>query len=174
MLAVDHQEAIIRRQIAHNRANTLLQQQGAIWAEVRRKVYHYALNLVHEQLRKAQHFGDAAAQCTNAFTRTMGLPCACMSTRTPPPPGDTVQRVSKMEQALTCIQVRHVHLPPHQQKILEDQLCVLSQGDFLVPVQEPDIIRGRGRPMGSRGRRHGANSTRRDPSEFEIVDQQHN
>ncbi|KAI9919814.1 hypothetical protein PsorP6_017747 [Peronosclerospora sorghi] len=89
-------------------------------------------------------------------------------------PGDAVQRVSQMEQALTCIQVRHVHLPPHQQKILEDQLCVLSQGDSLVPVQEPDIIRGRGSHRGSRGSRHGANITRRDPSEFEIVDQQHN
>ncbi|KAI9923041.1 hypothetical protein PsorP6_001352 [Peronosclerospora sorghi] len=201
MLAVDHQEAIIRRQIAHNRADTLLQQQGSIWAEVRRKVSHYALNLVHEQLRKVKRFGDAAAQCTNAFTRTMALPCAhrirdmlattghlkmeyssdhwWLTHRSVHDPahthtGDAVKRVSQMEQALTCIQVRHVHLPPHQLKILDDQLCVLFQGDILVPVQEPDIIRDRGSPRDSRGRHHGANSTRRDPSEFEIVDQQHN
>ncbi|KAI9913857.1 hypothetical protein PsorP6_006117 [Peronosclerospora sorghi] len=99
------------------------------------------------ELRKAQHFGDAAAQCTNAFTRKMGLPCAhrirdILATtghlkmedfsdywwlsrrRVHAPahihPGDAVQRVSQMEQALTCIQVRHVHLSPHQQKIIED------------------------------------------------------
>ncbi|BBN09862.1 hypothetical protein Mp_4g23330 [Marchantia polymorpha subsp. ruderalis] len=189
-LAVEHQEKAIRQRIAYERANTLIAHRNDIWADVRRKVSHFALKEVEKQVQKARHFGDVVKPCTETFQRTMGLPCAhAVRDILATPPGrfqmehffehwwldrpapaaagnGTRDLVAVMEN----VAARHDLLPPHQQRLLQDQLEVLSQEQVTAPVQDPPMRRPRGRPRGARGRRAPAdNSTRRDPSAFERV-----
>ncbi|KAI9920691.1 hypothetical protein PsorP6_002585 [Peronosclerospora sorghi] len=65
---------------------------------------------------------------------------------------------------LRQIETRHSHIPPHQQRMMQAQLAVLAQEQPLEQVQKPASVRTRGRPTKS------DNSTRRDPSAFELVD----
>ena len=75
------------------------------------------------------------------------------------------------ERALSRIRDRYIQLPPHQQRILVDRISQSSQEQLLVEVNEPlPVQQGRGRPVGTRGRRGKGNiSTRRDPTAFEHV-----
>ena len=187
-LSIDHQEAVVRRAIAFDQTHTLLEQHGHIWAAVTRKISQFALKLVHEQLRKAQHFGDIVAACTGTFNQTLGLPCA-HRIRTilsingqfqlsdfaehwwlqKPNTYENASNNPRIENAIEQYEARHIALPPHQQRVLEERLIALSQETTVEPVQEPvPIRRGRGRPPGSRNRVN--TSTRRDPSSFERVE----
>ncbi|OAE18317.1 hypothetical protein AXG93_2566s1000 [Marchantia polymorpha subsp. ruderalis] len=146
-LAVEHQEKAIRQRIAYERANTLIAHRNDIWADVRRKVSHFALKEVEKQVQKARHFGDVVKPCTETFQRTMGLPCAhAVRDILATPPGrfqmehffehwwldrpapaaagnGTRDLVAVMEN----VAARHDLLPPHQQRLLQDQLekCAL-------------------------------------------------
>ena len=66
--------------------------------------------------------------------------------------------------ALTQLQSQHKTRPPHQQRLLEEQIVELSQQP-LTPVHNPVVVRTRGRPVGAVE----GSSTRRNPSAFELV-----
>jgi hypothetical protein len=185
-LAVDHQEREIRQQIAYDKAHTMVTLTHSIWKDVRREVSRYALNKVYEQLQKARHL-DVGATCSGRFRTTMGLPCSheikelLSSGRSltldhfhqhwwlvkPEDPADAVvDQQPTFEDALTQLQSQHENLPPHQQRLLEDQLVGLSQ-QSITPVQNPLPVRSRGRPLGATA---GSSTTRRELSAFELVE----
>jgi hypothetical protein len=59
--------------------------------------------------------------------------------------------------------------PLHQQIQVRQRIDELASGT-LPPVNNPNITRQRGRPVGARNRQHNTSSTRRDPSGFELVE----
>lgn len=184
MLSVEHQEQEIRRALAYDRATTRIPHQQAIWAGVRRKLSHYALNKVEREVDKARHPGPLPV-CTGSFHSTLGLPCAHMIRDvlvTPPgqirmdmfsrqwwldqPTADDNPPVNMtITQVLQQVVERHQHLPLHQQRILENQIISLSQ-EIPTQVQEPVVGRTRGRPRGAKKDW----TTRRELSAFERVE----
>ena len=66
LLAVDHQDKVIRHSIAYSCAHTPIALSGDIWADVRRKISHHALKKDHEEVKKA--IISPSTLCTNVFT----------------------------------------------------------------------------------------------------------
>ena len=186
LLAVGHQDKVIRHSIAYSCAHMLIALSGDIWTDIRRKISHHALKKAHEEVNKARI--SPSTLCTNVFTSTRRIPCPhrvrnILATR-----GrfqkeaffqwwldrnentcheDTTDLT--LEPALSQIRDRYSQLIPHQQRILLDHIILLSREEVLVEVNEPPPVRqGRSRPVGARGRCVNDNvSTRRDQSSFE-------
>jgi histone-lysine N-methyltransferase SETD2 len=75
-LAIEHQEHVIRQQLAYNRSTSLISHSHPIWANIKREISHFALRKTFEQFQKAKHLDNQAIPCSGVFKNTMGLPCA--------------------------------------------------------------------------------------------------
>ena len=77
-LAVEHQEHVIRQQLAYNRSTSLISHSHPIWTNMKREISHFALQKTFEQFQKAKHLDAQAVSCSEVFKKTMGLPCVHM------------------------------------------------------------------------------------------------
>ena len=116
------------------------------------KLSHYALVKISAQLSISERPG-AMQSCTKYYERVLGLPCAhvlkeLIRNRQPL----TLEHVNKQWHLVRQVPARTL-LPP-----------LAGEGGL---VRDPTIERGRGRP---RGGKTDNNSTRRDPSAFELAE----
>lgn len=66
------------REIKEYQLHQLIFCQSFLYSKINRKTSRYSLNLIYDQVNKAKRATPLAplSECTNSFTRIMGLPCA--------------------------------------------------------------------------------------------------
>jgi hypothetical protein len=149
------------------------------FAELIGQVYPQALFKIADQLRiLSQMNGDVTLTvCTHGFNKAMGLPCYHM----------LYNRI----QAGGILHIEDIHPHWHYNRTVLYENEYVDTAEFtdideeetppgpaepindapvFVPL-EPAMVRGKGRPVGSRGhgKRHGTTSTARNQSGFEVV-----
>ncbi|CAG8665984.1 9525_t:CDS:1, partial [Dentiscutata heterogama] len=75
---------------------------------------------------------------------------------------------NELQPLLQALQERYEEWPEHQQATAREKLNSIINTSTTV-LQNPQVVRTRGRPPGSSNRRTD-NSTRRDPSGFELME----
>ncbi|XP_074277536.1 uncharacterized protein LOC141601165 [Silene latifolia] len=156
-------------------------------------VSRFALGLLYKQYKMVKS-GTFKAECSGHFAATMGLPCAHMMNRSKETSLllDSINsqwRVDKIfltacdgtemqneENGIVglCDKLldRYQEAPIFEKKDIEEKLCSLLHA--LRPViLEPNVQISKGRPRGSlkkNKRKEPISSTRREPSEFELVE----
>ncbi|XP_074265811.1 protein FAR1-RELATED SEQUENCE 5-like [Silene latifolia] len=154
-------------------------------------ISHFALSHLFKQYEMVK-FGTLKPECTGHFTATMGLPCAHMMS--------TLKESSLLlnfidsqwildTTMLPCVDAggnhsdndgitrlcgklldRYQEAPIVEKKEIEERLAILLDASKPLPL-EPNVQLPKGRPPGSLNRRKEATkSTKRAPSEFEIVE----
>ncbi len=189
-LAVNSQANEIARKRAYERTHTLLATCGPPWTMCNRQVSHHALKLAAEEMKKAVKLLSGAPQdpCSGKFQSVYGVPC-CHKIATylvskkpisieefhrqwrleqPASASATVNRMTQNDiiqpAALAGLPLRIQHEFSQRVADLRDELAS-SQ------VLEPAIVKSKGRPVGSLGKRKlkGAGGVdARDPSAFEL------
>ncbi|CAG8503200.1 12601_t:CDS:2 [Cetraspora pellucida] len=76
--------------------------------------------------------------------------------------------IHELQPLLQTLQEKYEEWPEHQQVAVREKLNNMINTP-LTTLQNPQVVRTRGRPPGALNRRTN-NSTRRDPSGFELVD----
>ena len=129
-----------------------------VFREIRAYVTPHAIRKIDAQYELLVDLTTAVPACTGTFTASTGLPC-----------NHKIQE--RLYEAKGCVLLEDVH--PHW---WFDRVASFENIEHLNPlllVQEPEVVRPRGRPPGAENisRRQEAfeNSTARQPSEFERV-----
>ncbi|KAI9914688.1 hypothetical protein PsorP6_007665 [Peronosclerospora sorghi] len=165
-----------------------------IYSNVQLKISRYALFQSDLQYRKvlaasSLRYPSPLANCTGAFTLTMGIPCAHAIAEIPD--GQKLQMSDFHQQwwlarqqpalirepsrgestiipMLTELETQYRHSESTEQyRMLESIDTILNVP--LVTTQNPHLGRQRGRPRESTARHALQSSTRRDPSHFEVA-----
>ncbi|EED12566.1 conserved hypothetical protein [Talaromyces stipitatus ATCC 10500] len=76
--AVHKQIDALVYEVRHDQLNSLIFCQSFLYSQINQRASHYAINRVHDQVNIAKRATSLAPlpECSNSFTRTMGLPCA--------------------------------------------------------------------------------------------------
>ncbi|CAG8487135.1 7322_t:CDS:2 [Cetraspora pellucida] len=150
---------------------------NALYTNLQGKVSSFALNKINEQYQKAN---NATAQeplppCTRSFARTMGLPCAHdiqnMRNKHPPTPqidDNNFHHKDSLQPLLQILERRYHEWSEHQQIAICKTLNNIIDASLTV-LQNPQVVRTKGCPSGAPNRQQ-TNTTRRDPSGFELVE----
>ncbi len=115
------------------------------------RISPHALRKVFEQYERLTVTATVLPACTNVFTTTMGLPCS--------------HRIQERLASNGVLALDDIHCHWH----LERPIVPVPIDPRLLVV-DPMVIRPRGRAPGSRGRNRAEQSTQRDYSAFELVE----
>lgn len=121
----------------------------------------YALRLVFKEFKRLTAQSTALLACTNNFTTSLGLPCS-----------HQIQARMFGNEGVLLIDDIHPHWRFERPPPIDPALAPENPGNPsnpLLHVQEPEVVRTRGRPAGAKNRRQRAfdDSTYREPSQFE-------
>jgi uncharacterized membrane protein YgcG len=118
-------------------------------------VTSYALRKILDQYKRLTDESTVLSACIKAFSTTLGLSCAHI--------------IQERLGSTGCLLIDDVH--PHWRFEKSDASAVI---DSLLHVQNPEVVRTRGRPIGAENRTRREevfdNSTLRVPSQFEHVE----
>jgi hypothetical protein len=117
-------------------------------------IHGFPLQKILEEQSKLPAYGVAPPQpCTCSIQNAFGLPC--------------LHTIWQRQQDHEVVQLSDIHLRWH--KTRPEEGTIDSDSTLLpLPVLNPVIVQGRGRPQGALGGSVRPTSTRRDPSAFEI------
>ncbi|CAG8808909.1 23331_t:CDS:2, partial [Cetraspora pellucida] len=165
---------------------------NSFYANIKAKVSSFTLKKINKQYQKAKH---ATAQepllpCTGTFSKTLGLPCAHFiqhlgdqslilneihkhwwipgSLLAPQINENSSYQEDPLQLLLQDLQQKYQEWPEFQQLTTRDALKNIIDKPVMT-LQNPKIVRTKGHPSGALNKRQ-ANSTRRDPFSFELVD----
>ncbi|CAG8580965.1 4956_t:CDS:2, partial [Scutellospora calospora] len=151
---------------------------NSLYSNIRDKVSSFALNKINDQYQKAKR---ATAQeplpsCTGTFTRTMGLPCAHFIQYLENNQNLMLNDIHKhysdpknpLQPLLYDLQQRYQEWPEFQKLVVQDTLKNLIDEPSMT-LQNPNVVHTRGHLSGAPNYQKN-NSTRRDPSCFEMVE----
>ncbi|CAG8700419.1 5016_t:CDS:2, partial [Cetraspora pellucida] len=159
-------------------------QNNSLYENIKGKVSTFALKKMEEQYQKI--IQESLPLCTGSFSSTMGLPYAHKIQLLENHQGLTLDDFHKhwwiqncslilpikgnneLQPFLQALQERYKEWPEHQQATAREKLNSIINTSTTV-LQNPQVVRTRGRPPGSSNRRTD-NSTRRDPSGFELME----
>ena len=126
-----------------------------LFAAILKQVHGYALRKILEELKKlpARLVGPPPASCTCSIQQSMGLPC--------------YHTIWQRKLSSGVIYLEDIH--PHWYFSRPEPGLALAISHPL-PVLEPLIVQGKGRPRGALGigGRVAPTNTRREPSAFEL------
>ena len=143
-MLLQHQFTEFQAEKARQRSRAPHRVNIPLFATLIGKVSHYALNKLYEELETSRKPGFII-ECKDDFRQVMGLPCAHF-----------------IQQQLTTGQNIHpAHVHRHW---FFEPLAAPTNVDLILDPQLLDPL-----PVQTRGRPRGARSTRRQPSQFEIV-----
>ncbi len=184
-LATRKQRTEIDHRAVFDATHSLVLSSSPIWSRVNRCVSHYALKRAHEQLAKAKKL-SAAEPCTGVFTKIFGIPCAhtlrsYLASSLPIElkefdsqwyvsaliAAPTFQQIESSSSVGNLVSSAFLGMTPHQQHEYTLGLHAITQSVLSTQVLNPEVVRGKGRPVGAKNQRK--TGTERDPSEFEIV-----
>ncbi|CAG8458404.1 9522_t:CDS:2 [Cetraspora pellucida] len=189
-LAVNNQKQELDTKISSEKIRfPTFVQNNSLYANIKNKISNFALKKVDEQYQriKCATTQDPLPPCTGSFSSTMGLPCAHKIQIIENNQGLTLDdfhehwwiqehssipsietNIQELQPLLQTLQEKYEEWPEHQQSAAREKLNNLINTPLTV-LQNPQIVRTRGRPAGASNRRKN-NSTRRDPSGFELVE----
>jgi hypothetical protein len=189
-LAIDNQFQEIKTQLSSEKVRVPQMLRISFFQELITHVSFFALFELHKQYELAIS-SSYSSQCKGQFCKTMGLPCVhmirMMNTEVFPLSdihdqwridtkclsNDDHSRLDD-EESIDCLFVKlkdkYEKLPLMQKEVTKRQLSQLL-GTPLPSILEPTVQPHKGRPSGSKKSKH-SNSTKRDPSLFEIVEKQ--
>ncbi|CAG8599211.1 6757_t:CDS:2 [Cetraspora pellucida] len=177
-LAVNNQKQELDTKISSEKFHfPTFVQNNSFYANIKVKISNFALKKVDEQYQriKCATAQDLLPLCTGSFLSTMGLPCLtlddfhehwwiqdCSSI----PSIET--NIQELQPLLQTLQEKYEEWPEHQQSAAQEKLNNLIN-TLLTVLQNPQIVRTRGKPASASNHQKN-DSTRRDPSGFELVE----
>jgi hypothetical protein len=118
--AIHQQIGSLIYEVKYDQLNSLIFCQSFLYSQINQKASHYAINHVHNQVNIAKRATPLAPlpECSNGFTRIMGLPCA--------------HRIARLLEKKQPIPLTDIH-PFWRQNIAPD-----DQSEYL-PLLEPRL-----------------------------------
>ncbi|CAG8613947.1 3445_t:CDS:2, partial [Cetraspora pellucida] len=190
-LAVTNQKKEIDAMVASERIHVpLFALNNPLYSNIRGKVSTFTLKKINEQCQKTNRAitEEPLPPCTGSFSKTMGLPCAHTISLLENDQALTLDSIHEhwwiserslvsyigkndedaLQPLLQNLQERYQEWPKSQQETAWVTLDNMINTPLIV-LQNPREVSTRGHPSGT-SHRSSANSTRRNPSGFELVE----
>jgi len=193
-----HQYDEWQAQNAREKIRILHFSKSELYRNVVGKISHFAMKAIKDQenIYLDSRSKNSSSECTQVFTSTMGLPCSHKIANilkmkdvlelfhihphwyTERSEGSITSTISAMkikvqpesiDLALSNLRTSLLSWPEHQQKTALLKVLQLAEQRSM-PIFDPVISRPKGRPVGSKNKPK--SSTKRDPSAFEIKEEE--